>query len=303
MGNTLKEISVLYAKKQPKQVDYITEEAPVLSQIPWEQASHGLWNAFEEVTDVTGAGFVKLNDPLPEMDVDSELKKFDLGIMGGQIKCPEDKARLFGGKEAYFAKKLNTVLRKSGQSAEYSILYNNIRQYAIDNGKALEPDTIEAGNVHFSILAIRYVSGETTGLYSPDGFEQGAMLNAEPINGGNLYDIGSGVLGYGIRLKGYFGFQIANPNTVAAIVNVSDGTGSVPTKAQIDDIISMVRGTPGSTFLYMHERCKNLLSYKGDYLQMTVADKDINRVFYSWNGIPIVTSYNFLNGTEPVVTL
>jgi hypothetical protein len=299
--STLKELSVLYAKKQPKQVDYLTEEAPILNIIPWEPASHGLWNAYEEVTSVTGASFVNLDEALPEIGTDSELKKFDLGIMGGIMECGEDKANMYGGKEAYFAKKLPTVLRESGMSAETNILYQNIRKYAIDNDMATEPDATTAGDIHYSILAIRYIMGETAGLYSPDGFAQGAMMNAEPINGGNLYKNDNGVLVYGLRLKAYFGFQIANPNTVAAIVNID--ADNLPTAAQIDDLIASVRGTPGSSFLYMHERCKSKLGYKGNYLQMTVSDADVNRVIASWNGIPIITSYNFLPGTEPLVTL
>jgi hypothetical protein len=52
----------------------------------------------------------------------------------------------------------------------------------------------------------------------------------------------------------------------------------------------------------MHPKCKNLLNgYKGDALQTNVKDKDFNRLFDSWNEIPIVTSYNFLDGTEEAI--
>ena len=62
---TLKELSVLFAKKQPKQVESITEDSPILDMIPFEEASHELWNVYEDATEITGAGFVDLDAPLP----------------------------------------------------------------------------------------------------------------------------------------------------------------------------------------------------------------------------------------------
>lgn len=301
MSSTLKELSDLYAKKQPKQVDALTEEAPILAMMPFEAASHGLWNAYEEIASVTGASFVDIDTALPTVGTESNVKKFDLSIMGGQMVCAEDKAKMFGGASAYFAMKLPAVLRASGSSAEYAILYNTFRQYALDNDQVLEPDSA-TGDDNFSILAVRFSAGETTGLYSPDGFEQGAMLNSSAINGGNLYDIGSGILGYGVRLKGYFGVQVANPKTVAAIVNMK--STKIPTAIQIDDLIAMVRGTPANTYLFMHPRALSLIaSLKNSYMTMGPLDTNVNRIVASWNGIRVVTSYNFANGTEVDVTI
>lgn len=302
MANTLKELSDLYAKKQPWQVDAITEEAPILAMMPFMAASHGLWNAYEDIIEVTGASFVDIDSALPTIGTESNVKKFDLSIMGGQMTCAEDKARMFGGADKYFATKLPAVLRASGSSAEQSILYNTFRAYAIANSYVLEPASA-SGDSNYTILAVRFVEGETIGLYSPDGFEQGAMLNTELINGGNLYAIDSnGVLGYGVRLKGYFGVQVANPKTVGAIVNVK--STKIPTAYQVDDLIAMVRGNPANTYLMMHPRCLALIqTLKDGYMQVTMADNGINRLVNTWNGIPILTSYNFYNGTETDVAI
>ncbi len=304
MGNTLKDLSAQFAKKQPNQVDQLTEEAPILAVIPFEQASHGLWNMYEEVDDVIGAGWVEMNAPLPTVDVIGNLKKVDLSILGGEIECPEDTAKLFGGKEAYFSRKLPKVIRKSGMSAETRILYDNFRAYALKNKKAINAGS--STNTNYSILAVRFVSSETCGLYSPECFTQGSLLNTMPINGGNLYKATNGkhqgVLVHGIRLKSYLGLQIANKNTVGAIVNVSKD--KLPTEAMIDDLLASVRAVPGSTHLFMHEKARNLLyRYKASAMQIVPGGKDLDRQVTHWNGIEIITSYNFQDASEKVVSL
>ena len=77
---TLKELSDYYAKKQPHQVELVTEETPILNRTKFEQSSHGLWNAYEEVSEIEGASMVEMNAPLPVVGVASELKKIDLAI-------------------------------------------------------------------------------------------------------------------------------------------------------------------------------------------------------------------------------
>jgi hypothetical protein len=299
MGKTLKELAGLYASRQPKQVDDLTEEAPVLGIIPFEEASHDLWNMYESVDEVQGAGWVQMNAPLPPVDVTGELRKVDLAILGGEIECPEDMANMFGGREKYFARKLPRVVRRSGMSAERRILYDNFRAWALDHGRAVSAGS--AADNCYSIVAVRFVPGETCGLYSPRCFRPGAVLDTRPVNGGELYKAASGayqgVLVYGMRLKAYLGVQIANRHSVAAVVNAS--AEHVPTADMIDDLLADVRATPGSTFLFMHEKAKNLLQrYKGGALQVDPAGRDMDRRITHWNGIEIVTSYNFEDGTE-----
>ena len=302
---TLKELSDYYAKKQPHQVNCMVEESPILDSLKFEQASHGLWNMYEDVTGVTGAGFVDMNAPLPMVDAALGLKKIDLKIMGGEIECPEDTAKLFGGREKYFSKKMPSILKESGKVTERALLYDNMRAYALErkhkDGKNTVLDCGATTDTCYSIIALREVSGETIGLYSPDGFKSGAMLDTQPINGGNLYKSTTkqhkDVLVYGIRLKGYFGYQIANPLTVGAIVNISKT--NPPTAAMLDDIIAEVRGTTANTRLFMHEKVRNMLNaIKGTALRVSVGDKDMDRRVTHWNGVPVVTSYNFDDGTE-----
>lgn len=295
MGMTLRDISREFARKQPRQVDWLTEETPVLDVIPFEEASHTLWNVYDEVSDVSGGGFVDMDAPLDTIEVDTKLRKVDLSILGAKMFCPEDKAKAFGGRDRYFGKKTPKALRKLGVDAEKAIIYNNFRKYALDQGRIL--DAGDPGDACYSLLAVRFVPGETTGLYSTAGFRQGGLIDMKSINGGGLYENEQGILGYGVRMKGYFGIQIANPETVAVLANVT--ATSKPTAVQVDNLLDMVRAA-GSTYLFCHRKMLSILADvgKGAAFQMTPADRKVDRRIAEWNGVPIVTSYNFADAAE-----
>lgn len=312
--NTLKEIGMLYAKKQPQQVEYLTEKSPVLDTLRFEPASHGFWNAYEEVTDITGPALVNMDAPLPSIDVSTDLKKIDLDLFGGIIERGEDAVSVFGGFGNYVARKEPGIMKKFGMAAEQRILYKYIRQFAIDNGVAnsnlLYKGTNANANTGYSILALRMESGVTCGLYNPNGFGQGAMMNFSPINGGTLYRDPNGVLVYGGRWKSNMGFQIGSPKTVGAMVNIDltptsgdFGTTKISTTlSKIEDMLSDIRATPEDTILIMHHRVRNgINNAKSDKLTLYSGDKNYNRVVEAFNDIPIVRSYNMLQGSEALV--
>lgn len=298
MSSTLKELAVSLSVKQEHFVNHLTEESPILDNMRFEASTHGLWNAYEEVADIDGPAFVDINQPLPEMKIDSNLKKVDLSILGGEIFLPEDKGSVVGVGE-YFDKKIPVLLKHAGQTAEKKIIYDNFLPYAISNGKAVSAQG--AANC-YSMVAVRFVPGEVTGLYSAKNINRFGVLDSTPINNGALYKNTNGLLGYGVRIKGYIGMQLANPDAVSAIVNITGD--KIPTADQIDNMLIDAKATPASTFIFCHPKVLSLLNtYKGNVLQTFNADYDVNRSFVSWNGIRFITSYNFLNGAEKAVTL
>ena len=304
INGALKELASQFADKQKTMIDTLTEDAPILAEIPFEEASHGMWNVAEQVASIAGPAFVKLNAPLPQVGITTDLIKVDLDVMGGEIEVPEDQALMFGGPREYFAKNTPVILRDAGMSAEKRILYDNFIRYAVQHGTAVNAGG--SGNKTASIIAVRFERGITTGLYSPKGLKSNATLDVTPINNGQLYKIASGkfagVLGYGMRLKGYFGMQITSPKTVGAILNITED--NVPTARMIDNLLSDIRATPARTLLFMHMHTKNLLHrYKQDSLQMAADSKNYQTAVMEWNGIPIITSYNFLGFGETATTL
>ncbi len=304
----LKEISNMYAKKQPKMVDDLTEKTPILERVKWEPASHNLWNMAEKLNDITGAQFVNADAALPTVDTSSDLVKTDLAVLGGEMEQAQDTVDQFGGAAPYFSKKEPRILKQAGMDTEKKLYYDNWLAKAIDDGNTKNAGA-STGSV-YSIVAVRFEEGVNSGLFDPTGFKQGALLNRELINGGTLYHLRSktNVLGYGVALKGRFGWQNLSTKTVGAIVNIQyvDGTSNdhLPTSLMIDDLISDIRGSERDTMIFCHPKARNLAlaPFKETALQTGVREMEFNRLIDYWSGIPVITSYNIYEGTESVVS-
>ena len=301
----------------PKDVPYVdalTEEAPILELLPMQPTNKGMIQVIEKLKSTDAAQLVDLDGELPTISSDSSLEDVTLSVLGGRMVVGEDAAKKFGGVAAWFTKKLGPILKKTGSNLEYSLIYNTWRAYATANSKNLDAGGT-TGSSQYSILAVKFVEDETFGLFNPDGFGTGKVFDILPLNNGAASDylLGNGVttVGYAQRLKAYFGIQTANTRNIGAIVNVEltadattdTGYKALPTEAQMDDLLESVRAMPGNTFLMMHPKVANALSvYKGGRLEMTVLDDNMKRKLKAWEDIPIITSRNFLNGTEAVVS-
>ncbi len=310
--DTLRTIALDKSKKQPKQIDHLTEEAPILDTVPFAAATHDMWHMAEQLVSADAMSFVSMDAPLPSVSSDAALIKFDLAKMGGLMEVAEDKARQYGGKEKYFADKTGPVLKMTGMNTERVIVYNNLRQYALDQflaGKTTKTmySAGGSGNANYSIIAVRFEEGVCSGLYNPKGFGNGVMFDTEAIDGGALYKINAaGVLGFGVRMKTDLGFMLAGVRNVGAIVNIDPANAKLPTAMQIDDLLADIRATgSGRTVLMMHTRLKGALcrTFKDSRVQMRPADKVIDRTLESWGGVPFLDSYNLYDGTEANVAL
>lgn len=292
---TLHEIALKFARKQSGMADSLTEEAPILRRVRWRPASHGMWNVAEKLTEVKGPGFVEADSPLPVMSTSSDLVHTDLAVMGGQMEVPTMRAQKFGGPARYFSDRQDHLLKHAGMYTEKQLVNENWLK-AAKAAKNLR-DAGGKGQGWF-IAAVRFDELLNVGLYDPDQFDQARLLKITPINGGAEYHLDSpehrGVLGYGVAYRGSFGWQCLDPRvTCAAIVNV-DETNS-PTAAMIDDILSDVRAQPGNTYLFCSPKAKTygINTHKVDHVRMTMAEKGVQTMVESWNGIEIVTSHNF----------
>lgn len=295
---TLAEINNALAKKQPELLNFLLEDTPVLNKVPFMASSHPFWNVAEKVTEIKSAGFVDMNAPLPQMNMDTTLEKVDLGIMGGEMFVPEDKAQALGGADKFFAERTQPFLKQAGMTTERKLIYDNLRRFAIDNKKAIDAKG-SAGC--YTMIAFRPIKAASCGLYSPVGFSTGAGIDVKKIHGGELYHNEKGVLGYGMRFKGYFGFQLKDVESVSAIVNIN--ASNIPTAEQIDDMLDNIRADSGS-FICCHPKVLSFLNkYKGNILQASMGDKNVDRTFMAWNGIPFITSRNFDKGTEAAETI
>lgn len=295
----LTELSAAHATVQPHQVDYLTNNSPIIASIDWQPSTHGLQHAYQQLTDVVGGGFVDIDGALPAAGMTTKLNWLNLGILGFTIEAGVDIVNQItkGGDFAdYLAMRVNKIIQKTSMDTETSLIYDLLLAYAIVQGKA-----VNAGGTGRSFIIARWSEGDMSGLYDPKGFGQGAMLDTMFLSGGEPYKNKDGKTVYGADFKSYLGFLLANPQCISAIVNI-DAT-HVPTAMMIDDALSDARaGDAGQTFIYGHPKTINLLNeFKGTSLQMGRGETDYNRQIGSWNMIPIVGSYNFKDGDEAAV--
>lgn len=295
MMSTLHEIAVAHAKKQPGMADSLTEDAPILNVVKWKPSTHGLWNVAEKLTDIEGPAFVEPDAPLPYMSTSSDLVHTDLHVLGGMIEVPTQRALKFGGKDKYFAERQNTILRKAGMDTERVLMERNWFRAARACKNLKDAGSTAKG---WYILATRFDELLNCGLYDPDQFQEGRLFRIDFPYGGSEHHLQSekyrGTLGYSIAYRANFGWQILDPKvTCAAIVNIDENHH--PTAAMIDDLLSDVRATPGNTYLFCSPKAKihGINPYKTSNVELASSDTDAKTRVETWNGISIVTSYNF----------
>lgn len=295
MAKTLKEISTAYCTRQPHQIDYVLESAPLLERIPFMATSRGLMHFFEKVRSVDAAGFVGIDESLPVADVDTEVESRTLGIMGFKIRGGVDTVKLVtkGGTFAeYLAMKSPKVMTASGMALEQKIA-RLAKVYAARNGRLI--DAGGTGDATYTIMAFRLLEGELCGLYDPNGFGQGAFFTTLLLNGGELYeDPSSGKDLYGASFRSYVDFMMENPACVSGIANIE---ADKLTPAMVDDMLMNVRaGDQGTTIIVAHPKALQFLnSMKNPF---STQGNTISTAVDSWNGVPILADWNFMGAEE-----
>ncbi len=292
MSKTLRDVSVAYATKQPHQIDYVLEEAPFLAKIPFYPTTHGLQHAVEKLNNIEAAKWLKIDEPIPEVDVDSTLNYIDLGILGFNMAPGVDRLkRLRWNLAKYLAKKAPKVMKKTGAECEKS-LANMYKDYARKNG-----NVIDAGGTSDqtrTIYAIRFVEDECCGLYDPDGFGQGALFDTMLIAGGQPYKNQKGQTVYGADFKSYIGFEMVNPECAACIVNVEDGK---LTAKMMDQLLLKVRAAKGGTTYIVCNPETSLLIKEVKNARNHTPDMPCTE----WNGREIIETFNFPELEDKVV--
>lgn len=288
----LQEIASAYATRQPKQVDYLTENAPILESIDWFATTHGLKHAYEVLTKATGGKFVGMDEPLSVANAEAVLKWAELGILGCTLEIGVDTlSQLTNGDFAkYLSQKTPAIFKETSANVEKHLVNNVFLPYVIKNNQAINANG--SGDQTYCIFAIRWEEGNFSGLFDPNGFSQGSLMQTIPLSGGSAYKNSKGQTVKGADFKSYLGVLTANPRNIAAIVNISKTN---PVSADMmDELLESVRaGDSGKTLIYGHPKALNTLkSLKSASLTMSANDKNYSRSISSWDYIPIIPTYN-----------
>jgi hypothetical protein len=299
MAYTLQELSVKYAKKQTGEVDDLLEDNPVLASLPFKASTHAMHNVYQKLEAVTGASFVAGGKALPNMSTKSKLERVDLGIMGGQMEVDQDTVKQYGGLDLYLNDRLPDILKATGTSAEQSIIYNFWYQYCLNNKTTHCTNAGATTGDSYIMLAVRYSQRDNVGLFSPEGFADGVLFPWEWYNGQSVYKDASGVNVYGGYIKNYFGWQLASDKVVQAIVNIN--ASNLPTDDEISASLRKVRAD-GSTQLVMTPALMDLLGNEfKDNIYYQPTDRGIDKRIASYNGVPILSTFN-MSEDEDIVS-
>lgn len=320
LNDIFREVAIARSEKQPELVDYVLDEAPILEMMPMQPTTSGMSHQYEVLLNADAAGFVNLDQELPSVNAETKVESTKVGLLGAEIEVGEDKVNELGISPAeYFARKMRHILKETGNRTEQAMLYNYLRARAIqayndEEFSRSDDHLMNAGgnsDTNYSIIFVKWEPDNMYGLYNENGFGNGMLFDMQAINGGGIYHTKSSsqkVLGYGMRIKSHFGLLTANPKNVAAVVNIDisdadDANWNLPTAYQMDDAIASIRGAMGgNTMMLMHPKVKTALGqYKTEKIELTTADQNLRFTVDAWNGIPMLTSYNFLMGTEPDV--
>lgn len=316
-GNTLNQLAVGKAKTFVNQVDNVTENAPIVKAMPFVASSDQLWDVSSQIT-MLGSGMqsVDLNSPLSEIQISDGLKQTQLQIFGAKMFVPEDTAKLEGGADKYFGKNRQAFERQTGMDVERNYIYNAFLPFALTQYAKGHKDCVQSAggsaNKNYSLLVCRFDDTNMAGLYSPLCFKRDTFLDMQAINGGNLYENSdpnsryNKVLGYGLRMKTYMGVRMLSHRNIGAIVNIDLDTSTPLTKMMIEKALLAARvGEAGKAMIMCHPKVKLYLADIGktNYMQASYGDKNVDLRVDTWDGVPIVTSYNFMDQAESNVVL
>lgn len=315
--NTLSQLSIGKAKTFVNQVDNITENSPIIKAVPFVESSDQLWDVSSEIKMIgSGMQNVDLNSPLSEVQVADALKQTQLNIFGAKMFVPEDTAKLSGGPDKYFGKNRTAFERQTGQDVERSYIYNAFLPFALSQYAAGKTDCVQnaggTGNTNYSLMVLRFDETNMAGLYSPLCFKRDTFLDMQALNGGNLYENPDKdskyykVPGYGMRMKTYLGVRMLSHRNIGAIVNINLGAATPLTKMMVEKALLSARvGEAGKVMIICHPKVALYLADIGkvQYVQTSYSERAVDFRVESWDGVPIVKSYNFMDGAEAAITL
>ena len=314
-GNSLNQLAISKGKAFTEQVDNITEQSPIVRAMPFNKSSDQLWDVSSELKMVSSVQRVDLNSPLPSFHIADAMRQTQLSIFGATSFVPEDTAILEGGPDKYFSKNRKSMERQTGMDMEQSYIYSAFLPYALSKNKEGYETVQNAGgnaNTNYSLIVARFDETNLSGLYSPLAFNRATFLDIKAINGGQLYQNPDkdhqfyNVLGYGMRMLTYVGVRMLSHRNISAIVNIDvDATTPLTKKMVQRALLSARAGEAGKTMIMCHPKVKLVLEDIGKIQSISTEykDKNANFTLESWDGVPIVTSYNFMEGTETNISV
>lgn len=296
----LKDLAVNQALGDLALIEALTEQTPILNEMPMIPSNRGQQHLFREVQAITGGDVVTTLGTRTSCKTVRQLQALNLNIVGGEIVENIDIVDQLGGWMTYLEREMSPIMRETGASLEASIIYNNLRAAAITNGKYSKAGG--SNNTNDSIVAVTWNPGETCGVYDPAFSDGNNLFKWRPLYGGGIgTNYSTGVKEYGTIFDTTIGVMLGNSRQVAAVTNidVTNATVKLPTAAMMDKMLVDCRAN-ANTRIYCHPRIAYTLGevFKLPKIQMTTTDGVYSHTIFEYNGVRIVPSFNFTHGAE-----
>lgn len=304
-------------------VDNISRATPMLATMPTVKTNKGDENVYEIVTDIDAMPQTELDAPLQDVNAESRLEYEGMLHWSGKQEIGVGKLNRLGVSQGeYFASKAGKVFKKTAQNFESTMIYNKIQKFALDNNKA---NGIFKGNrainfggttadKQFSIQIVTWDGDVTTGLYNPEGFGgrglTTGMFNMTPIVNGAYLNTAQQLV-YGMAYFMDAAIQLADPQMVTTIVNienVDDLVGSlISGKLDYKLSLALENADPaaGQTYIYMRPELQVAVgaAFTNSMNETSFKIGEFESRLRTWQGVPIISTRNMYNGTEPVKTV
>jgi len=316
-NQTLRDLVVSYAGKAANIeaiMSHLTNRSGILKTAQAIPANYNIYHKYKKVAALPTFTVGGMNQDLTDVTVSNDLFQQELcSIDAIQTEYKKQLDNYPGGPRKFFADQFMAFIEGWGQAASKQIIYGTsglgnasgtigLHQIAAANGNVI----VETGTTGSttSIFAVKYNPLTCGILFNPAVAASGNFLKVTPLHGGNAYpevinDGGSDQskkLVYGTSYESSLGFLSASSYDVAAYTRIQDDTGDVPIAENMDELIDLVKGDEGSTFLYMNRTSKRLLAQlKDGKLELGAMDKNYSTRIDYWDGIPCVIDENILN--------
>ncbi len=317
-NQTLRDLVVAYAGKGAvieTIMSHLTKKSGILKTGLAVPANYNIYHKYRQISALPSFTVGGLNQNLTDTTVSKDLFTEHLcSIDAIQTEYKKQLDNYPGGPKQFFTDQYLAYLEGWGQAASKQLIYGDnstfgntagtlgLHQIAAANGNLIQ-ETGTSGSTT-TIFAVKWDPRSCGILFDPVIASSGNFIKITPLHGGNAYpevinDGGSDQskkLVYGTSYESSLGLFSASVYDIAAYTRIQNDINDVPTVEYMDQLIDMVHGDEGSTFLYMNRSAKRMIgTLKSTKLTLGAFDKDYSTRIDYWDGIPIVVDENILS--------
>lgn len=312
---TLRALAAEWGKPGAYEMDSLTKSSGFLRVAEAIPASHGATHKYKKLDALPTFSIVDPGGSSGDTTLNSNVFSTDLKIARANQSEPSDIVDDWpSGKAGYFNGQRPAYLEAYGQKLSSVIYYgDNSTHGDVSFGPGLHQlakaygNEIDAGGdsgATTTIFAVKFRPGSNGCglLYDSNITGAGQIMKSDVLNGGQKVLETTNTTGnlkklvYQVSHYGKAAFLSTSSYDVARLHSISYTADDTPTADEMQQLIDMVRGEAGNTFLFMNRLGRRSINkLKLDDLFTRVQDTEYNTIIETFAGIPIVLDENIIS--------